>query len=72
MPCFQLLDPIFQEVPLSPCRLGLGRDGIGIGVRELVDGDGGEDLLEAAYDVPFDDLCGDVGDEGFLGDLEVG
>lgn len=47
----------------------LGSNGFGLGIRELIDSDGGEDGLEAAYNVSLDYLGGYVCDKCLLGDL---
>ena len=69
MPSLQLSDPIPQELPLPLRRRWLRRDSFGFHVREPVDGHGRENLLESTHNVPFDDLCRDIGNERFLRDL---
>ena len=69
VPVPQFLGPITQELSLPLRRRRFRRDGLHLGVLQPADNNRGEDFLDVAHDVAFDHLGGDVGDEGFLGDL---
>lgn len=48
----------------------LGSNSFGLGIRELIDSDGREDGLEAAYNVSLDYLGGYICDKCLLGYLD--
>jgi hypothetical protein len=68
----QFFDLLLQEFPGAFGWRRLRRYSFGLGVGEGIDNHRGEDLLDAAQNVTLDDLRGDVGDEGFLRNLDAG
>jgi len=65
----QLLDPLLQELSLSLRTQRLRGNSLDFDIRHRVHDDGREDILEAADDMAFNDLSGDVGDESLLRNL---
>ena len=62
----QLRDAILQKFPVLPRIVWLRRNSFHLRIRQTVDDDWVEDILEASNDMSLDDLCGYIGDENLL------
>lgn len=65
----QLSNPILQKGSLSLTRCRLRSNGFNLRIREFVYSHGRKNPLEAADNMPFNNLRRDVCDENLLGDL---
>jgi len=69
---FQLANPIYEIFSLPFGWGRFGGDSLYFGIFQSADDNGGENFLDTAYDVAFNNLGCYVGDEGFLDDLRGG
>jgi hypothetical protein len=71
MPILQLINPLLKELPLPLRARRLSSNSLNLHIRHGINDNRREDILEAANNVAFNDLSGDVGYEGLLGNLEM-
>lgn len=69
---FQLLDPVVEEVPQTPCRERLGSNSLDFDIQHGIDDEGREDVLKTIDNMSFNYLGSNVGDECLLQFLYVG
>jgi hypothetical protein len=71
MTVLQLINPLLEELSLPLRARRLSSNSLNLHIRHGIDDNRREDILEAADNMAFDDLSGDVGYEGLLGNLEM-